>query len=434
MKDMKDLVMERLGKMEDLSQRKVLRSLMTSVFLNLTEYQEDLNKRLEQRVFEEVGSYDGKHDIFVSMCSREDYDPLHEYLFPMLPEDVEPTQIPLQDIAQCLSQGEACTLFQLFLSCSYSDIQALLQSKRTFAGKLVTDHRNYNITVSLEANDAYIREIERLYHIFLNNGLPWKTVHHPYAYKFVNVLLTGCDGELGEDEEIREMSVNLEEFEPYKQSHLIPLWNIERLQLKTGGFPVPAMDKVHFEHVLPLQETGTEHGYLVDGDPKYIRYIKRTLEQITIVSKDTQSDVWQVLKLVEPKASSMSKTTYVVVSNRQRADFLSNYAAKGSQIVRSKGEIVRIVHSFEGASAVELADINVYEPEKRQGKTRITYEMNLFLSDDVRLDHAKPIMVLSFRNIGIAAKHQYMADDLLSFLVSQVQLFFPEYSCRGEWA
>lgn len=431
---MKDMVMDRLGKMEDLAQRKILRNLMTSVFLNLTEYQEELNKKLEQRVFEEVGSYDGKHDIFVSMCRGEDYDPLHEYLFPILPEDVEPTYIPLKEIAEGLSLGEPSRLFTVFLSCSYSQIQALLKSKRTFAGKLVTDYRTYSITVSLEANLDYIKEIERLYRIFLNNGLPWKTVHHPYAYKFVNVLLTHCDGELGAEEEIREMSVDLEEFEPYKQTHLVPLWNIERLQLKTGGFPVPAQDKVHFEHVLPLQETGIQHGYLVDGDPESIRYIKRTPEQITIVSKDTQSDLWNVLKLVEPRISSISKTTYPVVSNRQRADFLSNYVAQGGQIVRSKGEIVRIVHSFEGANLVELADISVHEQVKMQGKPQITYEMNLFLNDDVRADHAKPIMVLTFRNVAIPANGQFMGDDLLSFLVSQVQLFFPEYSCRGEWA
>lgn len=431
---MKDIVMDRLGKMEDLAQRKALRNLMTSVFLNLTEYQEELNKKLEQRVFEEVGSYDGKHDIFVSMCTREDYDPLHEYLFPMLPEDVEPTYISLTDIAEGLSRGESSRLFTVFLSCSYSEIQALLKSKRTFTGKLVTDRRTYSITVSLEANLAYTNEIERLYRIFLNNGLPWKTVHHPYAYKFVNVLLTQCDGELGVEEEIREMSVHLEEFEPYKQTHLVPLWNIERLELKTGGFPVPAQDKVHFEHVLLLQDTGIEHGYLVDGDPDRIRYIRRTPEQITIVSKDTQSDLWNVLKLVEPRTSSVSRTTYPVVSNRQRADFLSNYVAQASQIVRSKGEIVRIVHSFEGANLVELTDISVYEQEKMRDRPRMTYELNLFLNDDVRVDHAKPSMVLTFRNVGMTAAHQYMGDDLLSFLVSQVQLFFPEYSCRGEWA
>lgn len=89
---------------------------------------------------------------------------------------------------------------------------------------------------------------------------------------------------------VKQISIQLEELEPYKHMNLVPIWNIQRMEMKIGGFPVPAADRVNYEHVLPLRRTGTEHGYLVDGEEANIRYIKRSEEEITVVSPLDKSD------------------------------------------------------------------------------------------------------------------------------------------------
>ena len=60
---MKDIIRDRLNKMEDLEQRSMLKNLMTGVFLNLVEYQETLNKQIEQRVFDGGENQEGKYDL-----------------------------------------------------------------------------------------------------------------------------------------------------------------------------------------------------------------------------------------------------------------------------------------------------------------------------------------------------------------------------------
>lgn len=428
---MKDIIMDRLSKMEDLQQRRLLRNLMSGVFLNLVEYQEELNRQLERRVFEEVGEYDGKYDVFVSACSREEWDPLHEYLFPMIPEDTEAGKIDLRTVVSGLRGGEEVRICTLFLECKYAEIQQLLLSGRRFKGELVTSQSRYDVEFKLERNMAYIREIEKLYHVFLSNGLPWKTVNHPYAHKFVDAVLTEVDGELGEEEEALELTVHLEEYEPYKRADMIPLWNIQRLELKTGGFPVPAADRVNFEHVLPLRKTGVQHGYLVDVDDDSIRYVKRTPEELTVVSPLEKSDMWRVLMLVEPFESVVSRPGYALLSNRQKEDFIGSYRRRQGQIVRSRGEILRLVHSFAAAEALELTDVEIRPP----GVSRaITYELNRFITDEVRVDNGKWRMCLKFGDRGFTSRLAFMAEDVMSFLVSEVQLLFPEYRCEGEWA
>lgn len=428
---MKELIMDRLSKMEDLQQRRLLRNLMSGVFLNLVEYQEELNRQLERRVFEEVGIHDTKHDIYVSMCRREEWDPLHDYLYPMNPADTEPDRIDLGEIMQNLKDGGEVRLFSLFLECSYPLIQELLYSGRKFRGSLKTSRGQYGIEVKLEKDMTYIKEIEKLYHVFLNNGLPWKTVNHPYAYKFVKAVLNRIDGELAEDEEVLEISVHLEEYEPYKRTDLVPLWNIDRLELKTGGFPVPAADRVNYEHVLPLLKTGLQHGYLVEVNDDSIRYIKRSAEEITVVSPREKSDTWQVLKVASPFNSGMSRPGYPLMSNRQKEDFISRYGHQQGQIVRSKGEIVRIVHSFAASEGLTLADVEICPAD---GSQAITYELNRFITDEVRVDNGKWRMCLKFKRTDGDSLPDYLAEDLLSFLVSQVQMSFPEYRCEGEWA
>lgn len=428
---MKDMIMERLGKMEDLQQRRLLRDLMSGVFLHLVDYQENLNQQLERRIFEEVDDQDTKYDVFVSMCSRGEWDPLHEYLFPMIPADTRAPLIDLQAIAPELRSGGEVNVCTLFLECKHVEIQQLLLSKRRFKGEVVTAHNRYAAEFRLERNTTYIKEIELLYQIFLLNGLPWKTINHPYAHKFVDAVLMGIEGEIREGEEVLEISVHLEEYESRKRADMIPLWNLQRIELKTGGFPVPAADRINFEHVLPLRKTGMQHGYLVEVADDTVRYVKRTPEELTVVSSLEQSDAWQVLMLVEPFDSAMSKPGYALMSNRQKANFIDGYRRRQGQIVRSRGEILRLVHSFAAAEALELTDVEIRPPGSGQA---LTYELNRFITDEIRVDNGKWRMCLKFADRGFTRSLSFLAEDVLSFLVSEVQLMFPEYRCEGEWA
>ncbi|MGW8959556.1 normocyte-binding protein [Paenibacillus sp. NPDC055715] len=438
---MKELVQDRLSKMDDLEQRRLLKNMMAGVFMNLVEYQEEMTRQLERRVFEEIENTEEKFDVYVSLTSREDYDPIHEFLYPVLPSDTKDKVMDISRVAEVVREGGALPLFTLFLEMETEQITALVRSKRVFEGTLVTEAGSYPIRFRLEHNRSYILEIEKLYLMFIQNGMPWKTINHPYAYKFVDCVLVGGEGEPAVDEEIHEITISLEEFDVFKKVDVFPLWNIERLSLKNSGFPIPAIDHVNYEHVFPLRKTGPEHGYLIDGVEGDIRYIKRTEEELTIVTPRDKSGEWNVLKVTKPILTRLSRQTYPVLSNRRQDSFLGRYAGKQAVIVRAKAEITRIVHSFEAAQGLELERVDIWGGTGRNDVSKLlsktqTYPLNPFVSDNVRTEEGKQIMRLGFRHGSADASPTfpaYILSDLMSFLVSEVQMYFPEYKCEGEW-
>lgn len=424
---MKEIVLDRLQKIEDLEQRKLLKSIMTGVFLPLVEYQEEMNRKLEKRVFQEIAETEDRYDIYTTVCPRDELDPLHEFLYPMLQQDLEKTLPDLASIQAGLGEKEEVKLLTVFLACDFLKVRELIERPRVFGGKLVTTQGTRNIHVRLQQNRAYIQEIEALHTIFQRNGVVWKTINHPYAYKFFDVLLISCEGEIAEEEEMIEISVHLEEYEPYKKIDIIPLWNIERLTLKNLGFPVPADDRVNYEHVLSVRKTGTAHGYLVDGDEINIRYSKRTPEEITIVSPREKSGTWDVRKITQPTQGGIGgRRTYELLSNQKRKDrFLDGFASRQATVVRARGEIMRIIHSFEAADCFELTHVEV---GKMPGRVAETYNMNPFLLDAVRLESEKKTIRLHFT---AHTANRFILHDVMSFLVSEVQMYFPDYKCEG---
>ncbi|EON71664.1 hypothetical protein [Lysinibacillus sphaericus] len=422
----KELMFERLRKIENLEQRQLLKDIVSGVFVNLVDYQDEMNKKLEERIFNEMEDLENKHDIFVTLSTKEDVDPIHDCLFPMLPSDLEQKQIHIGKMLEALRKNETFVLLTLFLQCDSRQIQQLLTQQRYFAGKLLTTQGQVDIKVSLQKNTTYLEEIDKLYPIFQINGLPWKTINHPYAHKFFDVVLVDSPP-LNEDAEIIEFTMDLQEFEHKKRLDMVPLWNIERHAVKNVGFPTPAVDKVNYEHVLSLRKTGSHHGYLVDTQEENVRYVKRLENEITIVSPQDKSGIWQLLKIAQIEEEKIGKLNYPLVSNRRTDRFMHKYASKYSANVKTKGEIIRLVNSFEIAEKIELANVEIME--SFQG-TSFSHSTDPSLLDVIGEKSNKKVMLLQF-----TAKEEksFISNDILSFLVSEVQRHFFEYRCEGIW-
>ena len=85
----------------------------------------------------------------------------------------------------------------------------------------------------------------------------------------------------------------------------------------------------------------------------------------------------------------------------------------------------------QGIRSVDMG--NAEHEEGHRSLTR-TYALNPFMSDNVRSEQGKQVMMLSFqRSEASLSVPYYLLSDLMSFLVSEVQMHFPEYKCEGEW-
>jgi hypothetical protein len=121
---------------------------------------------------------------------------------------------------------------------------------------------------------------------------------------------------------------------------------------------------------------------------------------------------------------------FPLFTNAKREGFAGKYARQEGRSVRSKGEIARMVHAFQAAEGLVLEDVQVVAPGPALG---VTYPLNAFVSDHVRVEADKHRMILRFSKDRQQTEMDIFRDDLLSFLVSEIQLAFPEYCCEGEW-
>jgi hypothetical protein len=427
MTNLKDVIIpERLSKMKDLQQHKLLNDIMRDFLTNLIDYQDSANKSLVDRVFSEIQDVENKYDIFVTIANKENVSPIDEFLFPVFPEELEIKEISSLDILDGIKKGEDIKLSTIFLKCSYTIIREIAKSARKYSGEIITDRKRYRIKVKLVQNKSYSDGVENIYNIFQKNSIAWKTLNNPYLNKFFDVILTGCEGMIEEDEEIQEINFNLEEHEQYRLSDIVLLWNIQKLNLKSDGFPMPAIDNVNFEHAISLNKLGYENGYLVDVNEALVKYIKRTEEELIIISPMELANTWDILKIVQNPEEEKRKTKHELVSNRRRAGFINRFAQKQSSLIRTKGEIARIANSFDVSKYFELINIDIL-PGKVGSST--TYDLNAFIVDDIRIGNDKKVMHLKFKSDHM---DNYLIHDHLSFIVSEIQMYFPEYECEGE--
>lgn len=425
--DINELIRNRLLQVEDLEQRKILRDLMTNVFLKLAEYNEKAHEDLEKRVFEEVEVYEEKLNVFTTVYKRSDYDPLHPFLSPMDINDVEPYIIDMTEAIQLLLDGKSTIISTLFIECDYLILKALANSDRIFVGKIHTDKSSHEVHVRLQQNTKYLKQIEELYNLFLINNFSWRTIHHPYVYKFFDVILEGeASFTLEEDEVVEEINIFLEEFEEYKRVDMVPYWSIKKLPEEITAFPVPAIDRINYEHQIPLNRLGNHH-YLVDSDDKSIVYIKRSEDELVIVSTKNEVIEWNLIQIAQKTKKTIENYSYELLSNQKYGGFVDKYARKYNKTIKSPAEITRIAKAYYWNENFQLTNIEFVENSQLRDRAE-TYKLNTFVHDYIRDKTTKRNMILTFKATG---KTSFISRDKLSFLIAEIQFFFPEFECFG---
>lgn len=331
----------------------------------------------------------------------------------------------MEEITQNLAEKNEFVLTTIFLKCNYLIFQEILQSKITFKGFIKTDKDIYEIDVILKQNKKYIKIIENLYHIFQLNNTEWKTVNFPYAYKFVDVILVSFP-ELKQDEQLKEIIIDMGEYEKYKIMNVIPVWNIKRIVLQEESFPIPVEDKICYEHVLDISEIGKDDGYMIISSYVEFNYIKRYDNKIIIVAPLKNQDDWNLLQIKNKNKIQVEKLEYEILSNFRDMKFVGKFVSIKSIIIRTRGELARILQMYDLRKDLQFYDIEILEEYKKQKQT---VDYNSFIDDNIRVDKYKKVLVLKFKAVN---KEDYLIYDKMSFLVSDIQLLFPEYQCIGE--
>jgi len=193
---------------------------------------------------------------------------------------------------------------------------------------------------------------------------------------------------------------------------------------------MPAIDRVNYEHSIALDDIGVDNGYLVALDnPDYL-YTLRRENELVVVSKEGGQQKWKLLRIERPASERRHNTSFEMFSNKRDGGFVGRYAAIKSMVIRTLGELDRLLNSYEQSRSVIFQGVEILDADE-YGKVKETVDFNSFIDDNIRMDKSKKVMLLKFRLLDENTE-LFLTYDRISFLVSEVQMVFPEYNCVGE--
>lgn len=424
---MKDIIKDRLNRISDLNERKMYRKIMTEVYEELIDYNMNMYEKLEERIYNEIDDPLDKFYIYSTVIDISDIDPISDFFHPIVQEDLNILNFDMKEIAQKLQSGNEIVISTIFLKCDYLLFQEIINSHKSYKGFIKTNKDIYEINIKLKQSMKYLKEIQNLYRVFQLNLTEWNTINCPYAYRFADVVLNSSVN-LKQDEKIKEIIIDLAEYEKYKKINKIPVWNIKRIKVQDESYPMPAQDRINREHKISLLETGIQNGYMLAMENEEFEYTKRYKDELIIISKETKQFYWNLLQIenVSNISKNNLKYNFEVLSNRRELGFLGKLASLKALVIRTRGEIARLMTSYELRKDLSFYDVELVN---KYNKVIQTIDYNNFIDDNIRDNNSKQILVVKFRANN---KEDFLIFDKMSFLVSEIQMLFPEYKCIGE--
>lgn len=417
---------EKLNEIKDLDDRALLKKIMNSVFSSLEQYTEDRFNDLEQRVFSEIQYAKEKYNIYSTIAKREKIDLTDDFLYPILSEDIEEQVYDTKEIIELLENKEPKNMFKIFLKCDYLIFKEFINSNLKIKGIIETDKKVHEAYFKVFENKEYTGKVSKLYKSFINSNIRWTTINNPYIHKIADVVLAGCKDKIEDDENIVKIEVDFGEYSKYIKYDMVPLWNIKELSLKCSGFPTPCIDKINYEHNISILKEGEKNGYLVDSENVDINYIMLTNESVVISSKIDEAVPWKLWSIINYNKCKIYQYEYELMTNEVNVNFSNKLSFEKTYTIKTKTELARVINSYKASEYLKFNNVKLEEICKAEVKD--SYEVNDFIIDEIRDENVKRVLTLYFEPRD---KDNYLNKDILSFLVSEVQLIYPEYKCEG---
>lgn len=424
MPDMEELIKREVGQIGDLKERVIFKDIVEQIFLSLYETNKEMYSVLEHRIMDDLAFDINRYRVCTGIVEKEYVDRSHHLFVPMREQDLVERVYDVRNMGREFLEKGSCYVKTLFMECDFMQIQKLLQKER-FGGRIKTAAAKYPAQFVLKMNESYLGEIAHLYEVFISNGIGWQTVNAPYLHKFVDVHLVSDELlKLPPGEKILDIEPDLGEFGEWAHDNYIPIWNIGKMVMDGVGFPVPCENHKSYEHTISLKEYGDEHVYLID-DVKHVISVRRAQNCLMVMGDEPDSRRWQVYVIRGGQNRKFEHFTYPVMTNQRKDEFVERFFKRKGMSVKTASELNRFIRGFE---MEEYVTFDGYELTDRGNEAPETYSMNHFIIDEIRDSEYRKCLLLKFKGRG---KDTFLFRDIMSFLVSEVQLLYPEYLCEG---
>ena len=333
-------------------------------------------------------------------------------------------------------------LNEVYIDISYNQLEDIVQEE--YEAWINIDGENYEMKVVFEHDSRYQSKIGRLYEAFKLNGKKWKTVNMAHFKRMYRVKVVRYDFRMTKElyEKIKEnKDETVYEFGIYDKNILFNktlLWNIEEKQIISSIFVRPVKNDISFEYVIKKDENEMLVENNDTGD--ILCCYSENLNSLHIISRKKLENVWNVFSIKsiqECRKNLMINSItleempeYFHFTNFKKENFIDKLkeSTETENRIKSKVELYKIFSDYEFIKEnFSLKEINIGKDAMDNIKI---YNCNEFIKNDFELFfHDEKI------NLNIFAEcieRNNYTEDMLSFIVSEVQLKVPEFRCRGQ--
>ena len=420
--DIEKYIRQRIPELDNLENRELFKVIVGNSTLELYNHIKEEYAALEQRVFDETPRAARLPDLITCVIPAEKYDVTDENLFPIFPEDLKKVEVDAQEMIYNLQKNKEVFLYTCMIQADFLELKKLLQSSRSFKGVIENEYGETPAEFIVKPNERYIKKIEELYHIAKLNYMPWRSQNTAYLFKLFDVYVVKIE-DWDQQLEVKKVTIEFDEFSEKILYEPLPLWNIRPVMIKANAYPQPAVDRKYFEHYLYAKQFDEAHEYLLRRTDFIIRNIRRQAGDWYIICDSDAPGDWEFYEFAPaPNAKNYENP---LLSNEQNQSFSRDMIEYFGQRIKTRTELNRFLNSFKCSEYLTFVEANV------TSKPRLieTYSTEKFIDYEYRMGDRAQFLELAFRPKD---EDFYLNRDLMSFLVTAVQHFFPEYQCVGK--
>ena len=314
-------------------------------------------------------------------------------------------------------------------------------SEREFNGWVNVDGNNYEIKVRFAKDESYLDEIKKLHNSFELNGKSWKTLNMAHFMRCYKIELVEYDFEIERDilEKIQnedyEITYDFEEIQDKVLRNRELLWNIEKKNIISSIFVRPTKIDISFEYTINFE---SDEQILVSNNENedILCCYYSGKNKLNIVSKKNTGDIWDVfsikpiekcIKILELYGkSSENQENYFHFTNFRNESFIDKIQKKNTN-TRSRAFLEKYFLEYEFIkSEILLKDLNFNE--------KIEENLNVYdCNENLRNEFEKSYFEKKINlNLFVEIKNfDEYSEDKISFVISEIQNNFEEFTCRG---
>lgn len=444
--DLEGYVKQRLSEIRNTDERGFAREALLKGFLPAMQVMEERYRSLEERVRREIEVPGSRYAVRTIVIRGQDYDAANHTWFPVCRDDVE----------------DGMTYRRIYFRGSVKE-KGNFEQQDFFTA---VDSTGQARRVGVRRTEDYRKAVEELYSLFVYNRVPWNTVNTGDLDRFYDVYLMEEADDLGkeetfqrdgvsrrddtraekgllrvesENEEKENLSgweIDFGEWEKLIDRDCIALWNLEYFTFRSMKFMVPCMDGKYYEHELNLKEYEPDCGYMVKGNEDILS-IRHESGRILMVSPKEAFERWQACRFGRQPDTDSYGYHHRILGNERKERFADHLAVRYGQGIHSRTELFRIVEELNADSKIRLIDCQIRDKERAYSYLA---DMNWFLREDLFPMETRKVLELTFeRPAGSAGMNRDEGEDhydpegedMIRYVISQIQLLFDEYRCVG---